>query len=330
MRRADRKLLQPERGVKPCGVRSVALAGLLALAAFVDAPQVAAVQQVSSPFLGVTYMDRTANIPRPVHLRVVQINLHTPRIRFKLSPPAGPREVRRQTTREFLAAEGAQVAINAHFFFPFPSADEDVELIGIAASDGRVFSAFESPVQRYAIVEDAPGLNIDASNNATIVHRNPRRADGLGVSETVTLWNTLSGSAQIVTDGEVTVPEYRDASRPFGALLPGGPAPYSNAKSWYEAVNARTAIGLSRTADVLTLFTVDARGGSAGMTVREVAATLVADFGVWNALNLDGGGSTSLAMADPATGAATLMNVSADRPEGRAVGSNLAVFAVKR
>jgi hypothetical protein len=321
--------LQPERGVKPCGAHRFALAGLLALAAIVDAPHVAAVQQVSSPFLGVTYTERTATIPRPVHLRVVQIDLRAPRIRFKLSPPAGQREVRRQTTREFLAAEGAQVAINAHFFFPFPSSDEDVELIGIAASDGRIFSAFESPVQRYAIVQDAPGLNIDANNIAAIVHRDPRRVDGLGVNEPVTLWNTVAGSAQIVTDGEVSVPEYRDESRPIAALLPGGPASYSNAKSWYEAVNARTAIGLSRTADVLTLFTVDARGGSAGMTVREVAAMLVAEFGVWNALNLDGGGSTSLAMADPVTGVATLMNVSSDRPEGRAVGSSLAVFAAK-
>jgi hypothetical protein len=321
--------LQPGRDVKPCGAVRLALAGLLALAAIVDAPHVAAVQQVSSPFLGVTYIDRTATIPRPIHLRVVQIDLHAPGIRFKLSPPAGPREVRRQTTRDFLAAQGAQVAVNAHFFFPFPSADDDVELIGIAASDGRVFSAFESPVQRYAIVEDAPGLNIDASNNAAVVHRDPRRTDGLGVIEPVTLWNTIAGSAQIVTDGEVTVPEYRDDSRPIAALLPGGPGSYSNAKSWYEAINARTAIGLSRNADVLTLFTVDARGGSAGMTVREVAAMLVADFGVWNALNLDGGGSTTLAMADPVTGVATLMNVSADRPEGRAVGSSLAVFAAK-
>jgi exopolysaccharide biosynthesis protein len=146
----------------------------------------------------------------------------------------------------------------------------------------------------------------------------------------VILWNTLAGSAQIVTSGLVTVPDYRDEARPLGLLLPGGPGAYSNAKSWYEAVNARTAIGLSRTADVLTLFTVDARGGSSGMTVREVASTLVADFGVWNALNLDGGGSTSLAMSDPITGAATLMNVSSDRPEGRAVGSSLAVFAGRR
>ena len=62
---------------------------------------------------------------------------------------------------------------------------------------------------------------------------------------------------------------------------------------------ARSAIGLSRDGRTLTLFTVDARGGSEGMRVGEVASMLIEDYGVWVALNLDGGGSTSLAMADP-------------------------------
>jgi hypothetical protein len=48
---------------------------------------------------------------------------------------------------------------------------------------------------------------------------------------------------------------------------------------------------------------------------------------VWNALNVDGGGSTSLVLADPATGKAALVNTSSDNPNGRAVGSTLAVFA---
>jgi exopolysaccharide biosynthesis protein len=63
------------------------------------------------------------------------------------------------------------------------------------------------------------------------------------------------------------------------------------------------------------------------MPVAEVAALLINDYGVWNALNIDGGGSTSLAMADPATGAASLVNTSSDNPAGRSVASSLAVFA---
>ena len=54
---------------------------------------------------------------------------------------------------------------------------------------------------------------------------------------------------------------------------------------------------------------------------------LIRDYGVYNALNLDGGGSTTLAMEDPATHTASVVNTSSDNPNGRAVGSNLAVFA---
>jgi hypothetical protein len=64
------------------------------------------------------------------------------------------------------------------------------------------------------------------------------------------------------------------------------------------------------------------------MTVGEVADLLIQDYGVYNALNLDGGGSTSMAMQDPATGLGRFVNVSSDNPSGRAEGSNLAVFAI--
>jgi exopolysaccharide biosynthesis protein len=44
-------------------------------------------------------------------------------------------------------------------------------------------------------------------------------------------------------------------------------------------------------------------------------------------LNLDGGGSTTLAMENAATHAAAVINNSSDNPTGRSVGSNLAIFA---
>jgi exopolysaccharide biosynthesis protein len=80
----------------------------------------------------------------------------------------------------------------------------------------------------------------------------------------------------------------------------------------------------------LTLFTVDAKGDSEGMRVTEVADLLVKDYGVWSALNLDGGGSTSLAMEDPLTREPRLMNTTAGTAGERAVGSSLAVFARRR
>lgn len=248
-------------------------------------------------------------------------------IRLMLTPPAGPRETIRQTTAAFVEGVHAQAGINAHFFLPFPSTDTADWLIGLAASDGRVFSACESPEQSFAIVPDAPAINIDATNHGSIVHCDSARPDAGGVQEAVHLWTTLSGSAQIVTAGVVTIPRYRDATHPDGALTPGSAGHYANGHSWYDVVTARSAIGLSKDGRTLTLFTVDARGGSAGMTVGEVASWLVDEYQVWNALNLDGGGSTSLVLADPATGRTRLVNTSSDNPAGRAVGSSLAVFA---
>jgi exopolysaccharide biosynthesis protein len=263
-------------------------------------------------------------------MHIVQIDLTTPGIRFKLSPHKGPREVVRQTTVAFLRQEHAQVAVNAHFFWPWPTDEPASSLIGIAASEGAVYSAFEHPIQRYAIVDEAPGLNIDRENHATIVHRDPRSTDATRVREDVTLWNTVAGSAQIVTDGKPTVPFYKDTQHPDGLLEAGGPNDYSNAHSWYDVLVARTAIGISRDARTPTLFTVDARGGSSGMRLSEVARVLTRDYAVWNALNLDGGGSTTMAMTDPVTGTAAMVNVSSDNPAGRRVGSSLLVIASSR
>ena len=78
-------------------------------------------------------------------------------------------------------------------------------------------------------------------------------------------------------------------------------------------------IGLSQDRRTLYLFTVDVRGGSAGMSLPEVADMLLRE-GVYQALNLDGGGSTTMAMEDPATHVRNIIiNVSSDNPEGRAV-----------
>jgi exopolysaccharide biosynthesis protein len=296
--------------------------------------------QVSQRFTGVTYSERSESTPRSIRMHVAQIDLQAPGIRFKVSPPGGDREVLRQSTLDFLSQERAQLAINGHFFLPFPSDDKTAWVIGLGASEGQVFSAFEIPEQNYALVAFAPALNIDRENHASIVHYDPAFPDRRHVRENVQLWNVIAGSSQIVTDGAVTIPAYRDDNHFDAELDPGGPNNYSNAKAWADVATARTAIGLSRDRRTLTLFTVDVRSGppsrealrgtsSEGMTLSEVADLLIRDFGVADALNLDGGGSTSMAMED-ANGAPTLVNTSSDRASGRVVATSLAVFAQRR
>lgn len=284
-------------------------------------------QIVTNPFVGVTVIARTETSPRPENMHIVEIDLSAPGIGFELTPPGGTLETVRQTTVAYLNQEHAQLAINSHFFLPFPSSDPNAMLIGLGASNGNVYSAFEAPVQSYAIVTNAPALNIDASNHASIVHADTSQADGKHILENATLWNTVAGSAQIVTNGVKTVPVYNDAAHPGGLLTLGGPANYSNSNSWYELTNARTVIGLSEDNRTLFLFSVDNAGGSRGMTLGEIADLLVDQYGVYNALNLDGGGSTTLAMEDPATQMGRIVNASSDNPSGRSVGSNLAIFA---
>ena len=134
--------------------------------------------------------------------------------------------------------------------------------------------------------------------------------------------NALSGSAQIVTDGAKTIPTYSGVA---GGLNPS--TVYSDTNSWYALPRARTAAGVTANLKTLVLFTADQAAGSGGMTVAEVADRLINDYHVAHALNLDGGGSTTLAMQDPATLKGRLVNTSSDNPRGRAVGSSLAIFA---
>lgn len=65
-------------------------------------------------------------------------------------------------------------------------------------------------------------------------------------------------------------------------------------EAFITARHPRTAIGISEDRERLFLVTVDGRQlASAGMSLYELAS-LMADLGAWDALNLDGGGSTTL------------------------------------
>jgi hypothetical protein len=289
----------------------VAFAALALGLAAASSGQAGASERVSRPFVGVTLTSSVEASPRPVRLHIVNIDLSAPGVRFRLTPRGGPLHTIKQTTLEYLKQQRGQIAVNAHFFEPWPAPGVDpgtASLVGIAASDGDVYSPFtDKPPKRYAIWPNAPGLNIGANGRATIVHRDAANPNGYAVREKVTLHNALSGSEQIVTDGKVTVAE----------------------SEWNRELAPRTAIGLTA-GQHLILVVVDGRqrAVSEGMTVRELAEMLAGRCGVVNALNLDGGGSTSLAIADPV---ARLVNVPVgvnDVPgTQRAVGSSLAVFA---
>jgi hypothetical protein len=86
-----------------------------------------------------------------------------------------------------------------------------------------------------------------------------------------------------------------------------------------EARHPRTAIGFSRDSTIVVLLAVDGRSeNSGGMTLVELAAAM-RRLGAWQAMNFDGGGSTTMVV----NGA--VMNVPSDSTHERAVGSALIV-----
>jgi len=89
-----------------------------------------------------------------------------------------------------------------------------------------------------------------------------------------------------------------------------------------EARHPRTAIGFSRDTSILYLLVVDGRQeASVGMTLTELA-TLMRRLGAWNAMNFDGGGSTTM-VVDGA-----VVNKPSDNTGEREIGN--ALVLVKR
>lgn len=115
---------------------------------------------VTRPYAGVTYIVRTETTPRSVTMHVLEIDLDAPGLTFRVTPHDGPLDTYKQTTLSFLSAQGAQIAINAHFFEPWPPPNPDpgtADLVGFAASDGRVVKGLaRGPVEccRHALVWD--------------------------------------------------------------------------------------------------------------------------------------------------------------------------------
>ena len=99
----------------------------------------------------------------------------------------------------------------------------------------------------------------------------------------------VSGNAMMLKDGKATPPTVDTLRHP------------------------RSAVGLSADARTLYLIAVDGRQEphSRGVTLAELANIFI-QFGAHNAINLDGGGSTSLVIKDPGTGVFAIANQPSD------------------
>jgi hypothetical protein len=244
--------------------------------------------------------------PRLQKAFAVRVDLRAPGIELFSTPSAGlaTKETLSETTSEFLTHHHLQVAINANFFNPCCTPGEK-NLIGLAMSGGKVVS--------------------------------PTKSRGIGAAVMVA---TRGNQAWITTSGKgFQTDPYWTAVAGSGIILRDGVIPPLAGSEFNLNAHPRTALGLSKGGRYLIMLVIDGRqpGYSEGATMDELASWLLR-FGAADALNLDGGGSTTLVRADG--GKAVVVNKPsgialgsigtlswADEPELRSNGNNLGVVA---
>jgi hypothetical protein len=152
--------------------------------------------------------------------------------------------------------------------------------VGLSRSDGRTVS----PLRRGGGVE--PALLIDETNEGRSC---PCRARAAPAAE-----GDLDGIEEAVAGlgGR--------GDRPGTVLVENGESRGLTAQVEPTRRHPRTAAGVSRDGETLVLVVVDGRrpGWSIGVTLPELASLLLA-AGAWNAVNLDGGGSSAMWHREP-------------------------------
>lgn len=223
--------------------------------------------------------EATAEDGRPQRAVAVRIDLRMPGVEFLTTEGNGedPGETSSETATSFARRHGLQVAINANLFSPC-CAQGGKDLGGLALSRGDVVSP---PVRL------GPGdcvLAITRDNRAVITRSGPE----FNVAD---YWTAVAGSGIIVTGGR-NVADRNDT---------GG-----------NKAHPRTAVALDEGKRHLLLLVIDGRksGRSEGATLAELADWLL-HLGAHEALNLDGGGSTTLVIEE--NGRPVVANEPSDR-----------------
>ena len=94
-----------------------------------------------------------------------------------------------------------------------------------------------------------------------------------------------------------------------------------------DPLHPRTAVGFSQDGKKMVLLTVDGRQGAylPGMNLRDLADAMI-ELGAHNALNLDGGGSSTMLAREPGTTELKVVNTPSDGGE-RPIPNGLALYA---
>jgi len=243
----------------------------------------------------VVYYRRVHYLPRMMIAHIVTVDLSCKNINVLVTPPEKndkTNPLRAQTTSQFARKFEVQVAINGDGFTPWWSRsvlDYYPHVGDPIAPNG--FAA--SRTKEYGEIK-GPTLFINSSKDATF---------GTAYRK---VYNAISGQSWLVKDKQ-PVPDLNDTLT----------AP-------------RTAVGLDGPGTRLIMIVVDGRQPlySEGVTIQEMAELMIY-YGGDNAINLDGGGSSTLVIQDPQTGQYKVMNSPIDNyipGRERPVGNHLGIF----
>jgi hypothetical protein len=214
-------------------------------------------------FDGVTYTRDVRQNPRPLVIHVVKIDLDMRGIRFLVTPgqPDQDYSLNARTTSGFLTEFDLQLAVNAGFFSPWWS--EGIFNYYPHSGDpvnARGLASSEGVV--YSQQDpDYPTLYLSANNDAQFYR------------DSGEIYNAVTGNVVFLSNGEVIPDDH----------------------NYNTDLHPRTAVALNSDGEILFLIVVDGRqpNYSEGVSLSELAQ-ITLEFGGDTALNLDGGGSSTL------------------------------------
>lgn len=254
----------------------------------------AAVPEWQPLYQGIDYRLDELSAPRRLRIHQVRVDTRAEGIKFFTTPDNGeaPEEVNGRRTATFLKEFDLEVAINGTGFKPIAKEGAPVDLLGLSISEGRSVSAVDA-------ASGNPVFLATPTQEARIL-RAPFGASGFPDAHNA-LQGWYGANGMLLDDGQVTTTTVD--------------------------IHPRTAIGVSQDGRYVYLLVADGRqpGTSEGMTLIELAEWMKR-LGCWDAMNLDGGGSSTLVVKGE-EGKPKILN----SPSGgsqRSVGNHLGVHAL--
>ena len=232
----------------------------LLLSAVLVAAPAAARAAVTSPAPGIAHRSETRDGQR---WHAVTVTLGHPGVAVHVSSEAS----KGRTLSQIARAEGATVAVNAKLDRP------GFSLCGTAFSRGIAWRAVDSTTCAHGFAWGRQPSSYQLLSTKDLVALPPGLTDA------------VSGYPTLVKGG---VP--CDGQAPASCAIPAA------APAAFVGPNPRTMLGVDKDRTRLLLVVADGResGAAAGMTLAEAARFLRVELGAWDAVNLDGGGSSEL------------------------------------